>query len=92
MRHKAIHFKFEKVIKLTFLNQSLVCIPVWIEQIKPLILGFGIFEKVHSRPLKMDSHLQWVLTHNGQLVVDLAPFSRAGAEEDQTIDFRFWNF
>ena len=49
-RHKSIHLRFEKAIKLTFVNQSLVCIPVWIEQIKLLILGFGIFGIVHSRP------------------------------------------
>ena len=49
-RHEALHLNFEKVIKVTFVSQSLVCIPVWIEQIILLILGFGIFEKVHSRP------------------------------------------
>ena len=50
--HKAIHLfeKFENAFKLKFVNESLVCIPVWIEQKKLLILGFGIFEKVHSRP------------------------------------------
>ena len=39
-RYEATHLKFEKAIKLTFV----------IKQIKLLILGFGIFEKVYSRP------------------------------------------
>ena len=47
---KAILMKFEKAIILTFVNPSLVSIPGWIEQKKLLILGFGIFGKVHSRP------------------------------------------
>jgi hypothetical protein len=47
---KAIHLKFEKAIILTFVNPSLVFIPGWIEQKKLLILGFGIFGIVHSRP------------------------------------------
>ena len=47
---KAIHLKFEKAIILTFVNPSLVFIPGWIEQKKLLILGFGTFVKVHSRP------------------------------------------
>ena len=50
--HKAIHLfeKFENAFKLKFVDESLVCISVWIEQKKLLILGLGIFEKVHSRP------------------------------------------
>ena len=47
---KAILMKFEKAITLTFVNPSLVSIPGWIEQKKLLVLGFGIFGKVHSRP------------------------------------------
>ena len=92
---KALHLKFEKAIILTFVNPSLVFIPGWIEQKKLLILGFGIFGIVHSRPryghLKIDFHLLSISTFNGHsltplLAVDLGPLSRDGA--DQTIDFR----
>ena len=64
--HKALHIKVKKTFKLTFVNKSLVCIPVWIEQKKLLILGFGIFEKVHLRPkiwsFENEPPFQWIST------------------------------
>ena len=57
--HKAIHLKFERAIILTFVNPCLVSIPGWIKQKKILILGFGIFGKVHSRP-KIWSFENWL--------------------------------
>ena len=62
---------------------------------KQFILGFGIFEEVHSSPfkaLKIDSNLQWIPTFNGHSLTprlddDLGPFSTA-----ESIDFRLWFF
>ena len=63
------------------------------------MLGFRILKKSipgqRYGPLKMDSHLQWVLTFIGHsltpwLAVDPGSFSRAGAYH--TIDFRLLNF
>ncbi len=48
MRVIPYHLNFEKAFKLIFVNKSLVCIPVWIEQKKLLNLGFGIFEEVRE--------------------------------------------